>query len=77
MSMEPKSRYETRYTINIALYITAVLTVLFFATDRICITVLCLMKSTILVSPETKSQGLFHQIQEEVTFCRLLHGADA
>lgn len=42
MSMEPKSRYETRYTVNIALYITAVLTVLFFATDRICITVLLL-----------------------------------
>ena len=51
--MEPKSRYETRYTVNIALYITrytvnialyitAILTVLFFATDRICITVLLL-----------------------------------
>ena len=29
------------------------------------------------ISPETKSQGLFHQIQKEVTFCGLLHGADA
>ena len=28
-------------------------------------------------SPETKSQGLFHQIQKEVTFCGLLHGAYA
>ena len=27
--------------------------------------------------PETKSQGLFHQIQKEVTFCGLPHGADA
>ena len=27
--------------------------------------------------PETKSQGLFHQIQEEVTFCGLLHEAYA
>ena len=26
---------------------------------------------------ETKSQGLFHQIQKEVTFCGLLHGAYA
>ena len=32
---------------------------------------------TSLVSPETKSQGLFHQIQKEVTFCGLPHGADA
>ena len=33
---------------------------------------------TLLVStPETKSQGLFHQIQKEVTFCGLPHGADA
>ena len=31
----------------------------------------------ILVTPETKSQGLFHQIQEEVTFCGLLHEAYA
>ena len=30
-----------------------------------------------LVKPETKSQGLFHQIQKEVTFCGLPHGADA
>ncbi len=30
-----------------------------------------------LASPETKSQGLFHQIQKEVTFCGLLHGAYA
>ena len=29
------------------------------------------------VSPETKSQGLFHQIQKEVTFYGLPHGADA
>ena len=29
------------------------------------------------VLPETKSQGLFHQIQKEVTFCGLPHGADA
>ena len=27
--------------------------------------------------PETKSQGLFHQIHKEVTFCGLPHGADA
>ena len=30
-----------------------------------------------VVVPETKSQGLFHQIQEEVTFCGLLHEAYA
>ena len=29
------------------------------------------------VKPETKSQGLFHQIQKAVTFCGLPHGADA
>ena len=29
------------------------------------------------VYPETKNQGLFHQIQKEVTFCGLPHGADA
>ncbi len=29
------------------------------------------------VFPETKSQGLFHQIQKEVTFCGLPHGAYA
>ena len=29
------------------------------------------------VLPETKSQGLFHQIQKEVTFCGLPHAADA
>ena len=35
-------------------------------------------KSTHFVDiPETKSQGLFHQIQEEVTFCGLLHEAYA
>ena len=28
-------------------------------------------------NPETKSQGLFHQIQKEVTFYGLPHGADA
>ena len=31
----------------------------------------------IFVDPETKSQGLFHQIQKEVTFCGLPHGAYA
>ena len=30
-----------------------------------------------LDTPETKSQGLFHQIQKEVTFCGLPHEADA
>ena len=30
-----------------------------------------------VVGPETKSQGLFHQIQKEVTFCGLPHEADA
>ena len=30
-----------------------------------------------VVSPETKSQGLFHQIHKEVTFCGLPHAADA
>ena len=34
-------------------------------------------KITFSVTPETKSQGLFHQIQKEVTFCGLPHGADA
>ena len=29
------------------------------------------------VEPETKSQGLFHQIQKEVTFCGLPHEAYA
>ena len=29
------------------------------------------------VLPETTCQGLFHQIQKEVTFCGLPHGADA
>ena len=29
------------------------------------------------VFPETKSQGLFHQIHKEVTFCGLPHGAYA
>ena len=29
------------------------------------------------VLPETKSQGLFHQIQKEVTFCGLPHEAYA
>ena len=28
-------------------------------------------------APETNCQGLFHQIQKEVTFCGLLHGAYA
>ena len=30
-----------------------------------------------IIAPETKSQGLFHQIHKEVTFCGLPHGADA
>lgn len=38
--MEPKSRYETRYTVNIALSKTAVLTVLVFVTDRMRVSVL-------------------------------------
>ena len=29
------------------------------------------------VLPETNCQGLFNQIYKEVTFCGLLHGADA
>jgi len=36
-----------------------------------------LIKILLAVLPETKSQGLFHQIQKEVTFCGLPHGADA
>jgi len=35
------------------------------------------MRIDFAVLPETKSQGLFHQIQKEVTFCGLPHGADA
>jgi len=35
------------------------------------------IKMDFAVLPETKSQGLFHQIQKEVTFCGLPHGADA
>jgi len=35
------------------------------------------IKILFAVFPETKSQGLFHQIQKEVTFCGLPHGADA
>ena len=35
------------------------------------------IKIDFAVFPETKSQGLFHQIQKEVTFCGLPHGADA
>ena len=35
------------------------------------------IKMLLAVLPETKSQGLFHQIQEEVTFCVLLHEAYA
>jgi len=35
------------------------------------------IKIDLAVFPETKSQGLFHQIQEEVTFCGLLHEAYA
>ena len=36
-----------------------------------------LIKIDFAVFPETKSQGLFYQIQKEVTFCGLPHGADA
>ena len=36
-----------------------------------------LIKILLAVLPETKSQGLFYQIQKEVTFCGLPHGADA
>ena len=35
------------------------------------------IKMLFAVLPETKSQGLFHQIQKEVTFCGLPHEADA
>jgi len=35
------------------------------------------IKIDFAVLPETKNQGLFHQIQKEVTFCGLPHGADA
>jgi hypothetical protein len=35
------------------------------------------IKMLFAVLPETKSQGLFHQIHKEVTFCGLPHGADA
>ena len=35
------------------------------------------MRIDFAVFPETKSQGLFYQIQKEVTFCGLPHGADA
>jgi len=35
------------------------------------------MRIDFAVLPETKSQGLFHQIHKEVTFCGLPHGADA
>jgi hypothetical protein len=34
-------------------------------------------KGTFSAAQETKSQGLFHQIQKEVTFCGLPHGVDA
>ena len=36
-----------------------------------------LIKKAHLGAPETKSQGLFHQIHKEVTFCGLPHGAYA
>ena len=36
-----------------------------------------MIRTHLLEAPETKSQGLFHQIQKEVTFCGLLHGAYA
>ena len=35
------------------------------------------IKTELIGLPETKSQGLFHQIQKAVTFCGLPHGADA
>ena len=34
-------------------------------------------RKDIYAIPETKSQGLFYQIQKEVTFCGLPHEADA
>ena len=36
-----------------------------------------LSKKLFVTFPETKSQGLFHQIQKEVTFCGLPHEAYA
>ena len=36
-----------------------------------------LNKQDVVTTPETNCQGLFHQIQKEVTFCGLPHGADA
>ena len=36
-----------------------------------------LKKTDTVSEPETKSQGLFHQIHKEVTFCGLPHAADA
>ena len=35
------------------------------------------MRMDFAVLPETKSQGLFHQIHKEVTFCGLPHEAYA
>ena len=35
------------------------------------------IKTELIGLPETKSQGLFHQIHKEVTFCGLPHAADA
>ena len=35
------------------------------------------IRNFFVVAPETKSQGLFHQIHKEVTFCGLPHGAYA
>ena len=40
-------------------------------------TVIAVLITFMVAYPETKSQGLFHQIQKEVTFCGLLHGAYA
>ena len=36
-----------------------------------------LKKKYDFATPETNCQGLFNQIYKEVTFCGLLHGADA
>ena len=49
----------------------------FWADTRNYLSFLLEHSTDFLVNPETKSQGLFHQIQKEVTFCGLLHGAYA
>ena len=49
------------------------------AAEAIGVTLLLILIQSLLkaVTPETKSQGLFHQIHKEVTFCGLPHGAYA